>query len=413
MKLPGVHWVLLAAALRVAPSPVTEPEARGRDAAGGEAIGVVWHDQATVEPAIQQRLVEELSVRVGARRTVVGDASTLARARVALELPRSRVDVAAGWSSMLDEAIAAYRAGQLPDARVAVTGVVEAVRADPVVPGAAGLAWRAHVLRAQLSWAEGDAVGLEQAIAAAVALDPEAKPSTRQVPPPVVEAYLRQREAVVGQAASWPSLLVSGPPDVRFAVEIDGVPGQRPVPPGEHLVVVRRPGVPAVGAVVHTAAPWTFPDDAPVLGPGLPPDRVVAERICESAQLEVLVLARRRDDRLGLQRYACGEGFGPAWYEGREGWGPGIEQVVAGGGQGHEATPVLHLPAPWSAVPPLEDADPVSFASSSPPSSGRLRRVLPWLLISGVIASAVTLGVVYGREPSPSIAIDGNGFLRP
>ena len=202
--------MLLAAALHVAPAPATEPAARSGDAVGGEAVGVVWHDQATVAPAIQQRLMEELALRAGTRRTVVGDASALARARVALELPRVRVEVAVGWRSLLDEAIAAYRAGRLPDAHVAVTGVLEAVRADPVVPGAAGLAWRAHVLRAQLSWAEGDTVGLEQAIAAAVALDPEAKPSTREVPPPVVEAYLRQREAVVAQAFAWPSLPVSG-----------------------------------------------------------------------------------------------------------------------------------------------------------------------------------------------------------
>ena len=77
--------MLLAAAWTVAPPPVTEPEARPRDAAGGEAIGVVWHDQATVEPEIQQRLVDELVARGGTRRTVVGEASTLARARVALE----------------------------------------------------------------------------------------------------------------------------------------------------------------------------------------------------------------------------------------------------------------------------------------------------------------------------------------
>ena len=148
--------MLLVAAATVAPPPATEPAARAGDAVGGGAIGVVWHDQATVAPAIQQRLVDELVQRAGTRRTVVGDASALARARVALELPRARVDVAADWASMLDEAIAAYRAGRLPDARVAVSGVLEAVRADPVVPGAAGLAWRAHVLRAQLSWAEGD-----------------------------------------------------------------------------------------------------------------------------------------------------------------------------------------------------------------------------------------------------------------
>jgi len=406
--------VLLAAALHVAPAPTTEPAARPSDAAGGGAVGVVWHDQATVAPAIQQRLMDELVARVGPRRTVVADASALARARVALELPRARVDAAAGWRSRLDEAIVAYRAGQLGAARAAVTGALEAVRSDPVVPGAAGLAWQAHVLRAQLSWAEGDAEGLEQAVAAAVALDPEAKPSTREVPPPVVEAYLRQREAVEAQAASWPSLPVSGPPGVPFAVEIDGVPGQRPVPPGEHVVVIRRPGVPPVGAVVDTATPWVVPEDAPVLEPGLPLDGKAAERICESAELRWLVLARLRDEhRLGLQRYDCGEGFGPAWYEARDGWEPGIERVVAGGDGGSGSPAVLHLDDPWPAVPPPPRPRPLFVSSSSYAGEGRLGRALPWLLIGGVIAGAVSLGVIYGREPSPSVAIDGNGFLRP
>lgn len=406
--------MLLVVALGVAPPPTVEPAALPGDAAGGEAIGVVWHDQATVAPAIQQRLAEELSVRAGARRTVVADASALARARVTLELPRARVDVAAGWAALLDEAIAAYRAGRLPDARVAVAGVLEAVRADPVVPGAAGLAWRAHVLRAQLSWAEGDAAGLEEAVAAAVALDPEAKPSTREVPPPVVEAYLRQREAVMAQAASWPSLVPAGPSEEPFAVEIDGVPGRRPVPPGEHLVVVRRPGVPAVGLVAHTAEPWSMPRAEAVLRPGLPVDRGAAERICESAGLDVLVLARWRDDRLGLQRYACGEGFEPAWYEGREGWGPGLDLVMARSGEGPDAAPVLHLAEPWSAVPPPPSPPPLAFESGwSETARDRVRRVVPWLLIGGVVAGAVTAGVLLGREPNPSLAIDGDGFLRP
>ena len=116
---------------------------------------------------------------------------------------------------------------------------------------------------------------------------------------------------------------MAGASGESFAVEIDGVPGQRPVPPGEHLVVVRRPGVPAMGGVAHTDAPWPLPDAEPVLRPGLPADREGAERICTSAELDVLVLARWRDDRLGLQRYACGEGFEPAWYEGRRAWAPG------------------------------------------------------------------------------------------
>lgn len=406
--------MLLAAALGVAGPPATEPSVAPDDAAGGEAIGVVWHDQATVDPRIQQRLVDALVMRVGSPGpAVVGDASMVARGRVALELPRTRVEAAARWGAQLDEAIAAYRAGQLPAARTAVSGVLEAVRADPVVPGAAALAWRAHVLAAQLSWAEGDVVGLEQAIAAAVALDPEAKPSTRQVPPPVVEAYLRQRDAVVAVVAAWPSLAITGAAGEPFAVEIDGVPGRRPVPPGEHLVVVRRLGVAPVGAVVQSGTPWVVPAGETILPPGLPEDAATAERICESAEVEWLLLARVRDDRLGLQRYACGEGFGAAWYEARNGWGPGLEHVLDRGAGRVDASAALHGVAPWPAVPPPSRPRPVIAASSSVVAPQRLRRALPWLLIGGAIAGAVTVGVLVGGEPSPSVAIDGNGFLRP
>lgn len=406
--------MLLVAALRVAGSPATEPSGPG-DAASGEAIGVVWHDQATVAPAIQQRLVEEVVAREGSPGpVVVEDASMLARARVALELPRAQADAAVRWSAMLDEAIAAHRAGQLAAARTALSGVIEALRADPVAPGAAALAWRAHVLRAQLAWTEGDAHGLEEAIVAAVTLDPEAKPSTRLVPPPVVEAYVRQRDAVLAQAAAWRVPSVSAASGEPIVVEIDGVPGWRAVPAGEHWVVVRRPGVAPVGAVVHTDVPWVVPDAPVVLAPGLPRAHAEAERICESAEVQWLLLARVRDDRLGLQRYACGVGFGPAWYEGRDGWGPGIEQIVAGPHAGFGASAALHLDAPWPAVPQPERPRPVALAAgSSFHDRSRLRRALPWLLIGGAIAGAVTVGVLVGGEPSPSVKIDGNGFLRP
>lgn len=405
--------MLLAVAWSLSVGPAPEAVVARGDAAGGEAVGVVWHDQATVAPALQQRLVDELATRAGVpRQAVIPDAVTLARARVAIMLPRTRVEQVAGWRSMLDEASTAYRAGRLPTARAAVRGLLEMVRGDPVVPGAAALAWQAQVLLAQLAWAEGDVAGLEQALAAAVALDPEAIPSTRRVPPPVVEAYVRQQAAVRAEASRWPRLEISGASDVPLAVEIDGVPGRRPVPPGEHLVVVRRPGRPPVGSVVRTGTPWVVPDEAPVVRPGLPVDREAAQRICDATGVGWLVLARVRDDRLGVQRFSCGEGFGAAWTEAREGWAPGVEHVVAAEG-GVEASPFLHEDEPWPAVAPLRTLRPAVSSDGSSRPRGRLLRALPWVLISGAIAGAVTLGVVFGGEPSPDLSIDGKGFLRP
>ncbi|MCX4244646.1 hypothetical protein [Paraliomyxa miuraensis] len=408
-----MHLLLLAATWTVAVGPAVAPAVDPTDVAGGETIGVVWHDQATVAPALQQRLVDELAMRAGLpRQAVIEDASALARARVTLSLPRASLEKVAGWRSMLDEASAAYREGQLPAARSAVDGLLETVLAAPTVPGAATLAWQAHVLRAQLSWAEGDAEGFERALAAAVALDPETTPSTRQVPPPVVEAYARQQAAVLAEASRWPSLQISGGSQGPLAVEIDGVPGRRPVPPGDHLVVVRRPGHAPVGAVVSTDAPWVVPEDASVLDPGLPTDREMAERLCDFSGADWLLLARLRDDRLGVQRYACGQGFGAAWYEERDGWTPGIDHVLATGG--FEATAVLHDDEPWPAVAPPPRARSIVLSSSSFVSPrDRLRRAVPWLLIGGVIAGAVTVGVVVGGEPRPDLSIDGKGFLRP
>lgn len=385
---------------------MAEPAVEPAPEPDGDAIGIAWHDQATVDVAIQQRLVRELPAE-----RVVLDAVGVARARVALELPRERLEQARRWASQLEDVTAAYRVGELERAHREVSEVLEAIRSDPAVPGAARLAWRAQVLQGQLAWADGDAERTDAALAAAVAIDPQARPSTREVPPPVVEAYGRLRTAVVEGEASWPRLQIVEPPE-PFAIEIDGVPGWRPVPPGEHLVVVRRPGVEPVGAVVGTDAPWSVPSAEVVLPTGLPRDRSAAQRICDSAELSSLVLARSREGRLGLQRYWCGEGFGEAWYEARDGWAPGVaalamEPADAG------ARPVLHLEGAWPELPPLPLPRPRIVADGGAPSGprDRLRRALPWLLISGVIAGSVTAGVLLGTDAGADLGIDGNSFL--
>ncbi len=415
MKLPGVHWVPLALASLLAGPSVTEPATPVPDGST-DAIGIVWHDQATVAPTIQQRLVSDLAVRAEVEpEVVVVDASSLVLARVALEIPIERAEKAAGWRSLLDDAGAAYRAGELETAQEVLAGLLELVTADPVVPGAARLAWRAQVLRGQLAWAHGDTEQLDAALAAAVALDPEAKPSTRQVPPPVVEAYERQRSSIVAEAGRWPSLQVSHPDGEPFALEIDGVPGRRPVPPGEHLVVVRRPGHAPLGAVVDTATPWVLPEDESVLEPGLPTTSDAAQRICQSAELQWLLLARQRGDRLGLQRYSCGQGFGPVWYEQFEGVAPGLSHVLTSPESGWDAAPVLHLDDPWPVLEAPPPPTPVWMVdnASTPTPRMRLRRALPWLLIGGVVAGAVTIGVVVAGEAGGDLSVDGDSFLRP
>ncbi|MCA9649128.1 MAG: hypothetical protein H6712_02230 [Myxococcales bacterium] len=399
-----MHLVLLAAALGVTGPPAIEP---GPD--GGDAIGIAWHDQATVAPEIQQRLA-----RAVGDGPVVLDAPALARARVALELGRERMDQAPRWAAQLEDAAAAYRGGEIERAHLEVIALLDAIRSDPVVPGAARLAWRAQVLRGQLAWAEGDAEQTREALAAAIAIDPEARPSTREVPPPVVEAYSQQRAAVVAETSQWPTLEIHAPDGEPFAIEIDGVPGRRAVPPGEHLVVVRRPGVAPLGTVMRADEPWVLPPAEPVLPPGLPPDEATAQRICDSADLGWLVLARERDGRLGLQRFTCGGGFSEPWIEAREGWGPGVAWLRSVAREGESAEPMLHLDDPWPPLPALPRPAPRIAADGGHAGShgrARLRRALPWLLISGVIAGSVTVGVLLGTEPGADLAIDGNGFL--
>lgn len=412
-----MHLIELAILVAVTGPPGTEPGGDPVGVARDGSIGVVWHDQATVAPDEQQRLADELVV-VGAidREALVLEASAVAAARIALELPRVRVEEGIAWLARLDDAVRAYRAGELERAQEGLEALLGRVREDPVIPGAAVVAWRAHVLRGQLAWAQGDTAGLDAAVAAAVVLDPQARLSTRQVPPSVAEAYERQRAAILAEASRWPSLSVTTESGEPFAVEIDGVPGQRPVPPGEHLVVVRRPGRAPVGAVVESPGSWSLPQEPRLLEPGLPRTREAAQRLCRSASLSWVLLARVRDGRMGLQRYTCGEGFGPAWYEQHDGIAPGLRRMLEVPEQGWEARPVLHRSEPWPPVSPRPSAVPLLMTvadESTRTPRARLRRALPWLIIGGVVAGAVTVGVVVGADPGANLAVDGNSFLRP
>jgi len=405
---PRVHhlWVIAAVLVTGPPAPELQVEA------SGDAIGIVWHEQATVTPAIQQRLAQSWS-REGAPAVVV-DARARARARIAMELDLARAQEIVRYDSMLADAIAAYRAGEIDDARARLKVLLEAIAADPVVPGAVRVAWRAHVLRGQLAFTEGDLDEQDAALDAAVALDPEARPSTRELPPAVVEAYSRRQAEVISGAASWPELKIEVESGTSFVVEIDGIVGRRPVPPGEHLVVVRRPGISPVGMALRTGVPWSVPAVAEALVSDLPRTREDAQEICDRLELDWLGLARVRTGRLGLQRYECGEGFSAAWFEDRKGWGPGLTNVEAPPEAGFTYEPVLHLDRPWPALSREPKPRPqVASDSGSGLSSARARwrRAWPWVLISGVIAGGVTAGVVLGGDPEPDLAIDGNGFL--
>ncbi|MEM7158418.1 MAG: hypothetical protein AAF799_36605, partial [Myxococcota bacterium] len=297
--------------------------------------------------ASRQRLVDAASEEG----RVVAEPLVRARAAAALSLERARSEQLDAWIAGFESATTAYRSGEIDRARQALSSLVDAIRADPAVPGATRLLWRVHMLRGQLAWAEGDAEQRDAALVAAVVLDPAARPSTREVPPPVVEAYTKLHDEILARRDQWSPLevIVEGE-DLSF-VEIDGVPGTRVVPDGEHVVVLRRPGVPPRAAMVEVGQAWTVPASSERLGLGLPEDEATAQEICDLAGLDWLVLARVRGPRLGVQRFACGEGFAPPWFEGSAGWEPAVAELTQTPEEGWTALPVLHRDGPWPSVP--------------------------------------------------------------
>lgn len=377
-------------------------------------IGTQWHGQATVAPAVQQRLVSAIEAEVVGSRVV--DATARARGEIAASIERDRYEALGRWTAALDEAAAAYRAAQIEEAAQVLALVLEQTRADPTVPGAAQIAWRAWVLRGQLASTQGDVAAQDEAFAAAVALDPQARLSTRTIPPALVAAYEQRRAAVIAERDEWPRIELRGVEldggGRRFGVEIDGRVGWTQVPPGEHYVVVRRPGLPPTGAVVHTEQPWTVPESAAPFREDFVRNEDAAQALCDAGGLDRLVLARMRGRRLGLQGFVCGEGFTASWYERADGWADGVTRVVGSAGvRGTMA--VLHEAAPWPSVAPPKRARPWWPPDGGAPPSARQRfvRALPWVLLSGVVAGAVTVGVVLGTESTPDLRIDGDDFV--
>ena len=129
-----------------------------------------------------------------------------ARAEAALSLDRDRTGQLEDWITRFEMATTEYRGGHNDRAREALGELLAAIRADPVVPGATRLLWRVHVLRGQLSWSEGKTEERDAALVAAVVLDPAARPSTREVPPPVVEAYTKIHDEILARRDQWSPL---------------------------------------------------------------------------------------------------------------------------------------------------------------------------------------------------------------
>ncbi len=380
-----------------------------------EPVGLVWHDKATVDAATQQRLARLVAEVAGIPASqVVADAADEARRLVAHEIDRKDVEALIDARQTLQAAAASYRAGDLDAAGGSVSEVLAALERIPTAPGAARLAFAARVLEGQIAWTRGDPTRMDAALRAAVALDPEATLSTRRVPPAFAEAFAKVRDDVLATRDRWSAPKVR-PVQVGLEIEIDGVAGLRPVPPGDHFVVVRRPGMPPWGIVVTPEEEIVLPGGTEAIGPGLPASIEVAERICDAVGLGRLVLLRLREGRLGLQGYACGEGFGPVWHERPQSRTEGVAFVL---GASNEAVTFdgtrerLGDEAPWP-VPRIDTA-PVTPQDTPPPPRPWYKRAWVWSLVGVAVVGAVTTGVVLGtRDRQAGIEVDIPSFLPP
>lgn len=385
------------------------------------AIAVQWRAEEPDE-GLRLDLRERLAGLDGRPLAMVLDRA-LPRARVAVsrELPSELVATYAGVRAGLDRADAAYREGRFGEATQALAELLAELARVPELPGAAAMAREARLLEASLAWASGDRSAAEQALARALVLDPEARLSTRRAPPELVERYAAlQVELLAARETSWvePRVVLESATESEIEIEIeseieieiDGVLGSRSVPAGDHFVVVYRPGAPPLAALRALDEAWTI-RPGPERIPDTEPDaREQAERICSALELELLVVAERREGRVGLQAHRCGQGFGPRWLGEREQLGAGVAAIVAGPFAAELGSLAAVWPVPAALTPPTE-----------PPPVGEGPRK-PWYRkgwiwgtsvgVAAIVGGAIATGVVLAATPDSSgVVVDADDFI--
>jgi hypothetical protein len=328
---------------------------------------------------------------------------------VARDVPRAAAERRREIAGLLAQAEAERRRGALGHASERIADVRHALEAAPDLPGAALLAREAALIDARVQEAAGERAATEAALSIALTLDPEATLSARDFPPALATRYAGLQGRLLASRASWPEIAVTEEPGLEL--EIDGRPGARPVPPGLHFVVARRPGRAPVAAIVAAGAAWAAPAAEEVLSEGLPVEGPAADRVCEALELDWIVLAHLRGDRLGLQAHRCGSGFSPRWVGPEGELARGVEALVAG--RGLPAQPEGTLEQAWPrAVAPA--ADRPDRPPEPAPKKPWYRRAWVWVLIGGVVAGGVTTAVVLGTRPGTGgIAVSADDFLRP
>ncbi len=405
---------ILALLLILAQAPA-DPAAPARLEGVDGAIAVHWRLTESApqsdEPdeSLRASLRERLAAVDGRPSAAVHDgALTRARIAVSRELPATVREVHGELRAELDRADAAFRAGSFIDAEQTSASVLARLATHPELPGAAAMARETQLLTAALAWAAGDRGAAEQALAAALRLDPEALLSTKRAPPELVARYrVLQIELLTGRETTWiePSITV----EPGSEIEIDGVPGLRPVPIGEHFVVVYREGREPVARLLATTDAWTVEPGHERIAASDPDQHPEAEALCQTLELEILVVAERRGPQIGLQAHRCGLGFGPRWIGERERLDLGVAAILAGPFDTHEAT----LLGAWPLANEPELAPPVR--SDDTPPRPWFRKGWVWATSVGVLAvvgGAIATGVVLGTPASPGgLLVDANDFI--
>lgn len=347
-----------------------------------------------------------LSAGAGAGERLVDHADRAARLVVAYEVDRAVVDRQRARLEALEAAESAYRSGDPASAKARADDVLAGAREDPQAPGLVALLVRVHLLRAQILWTDGDTAAADAELRAALAFDPEARATTRRMPPDLVARHEALRAELLATRGLWtaPNLRVGD--DV--AIELDGRSGARAVPPGEHVVVVRRPGAAPAGAFVESQ--WTPPAPEERLPEGLPVDAPHAEAICDALELRTLLLVRTRDERAAVQQYRCGAGFAAPWYGDAADLGDGVITADTarlsprGGAQG------LSDDGLWP-VPPVVDG-PGGTPSDPPTPRPWWRRGWFWGIVGTAAVGGIVTGAVLGtRDPPDGYVVDSDSFL--
>jgi hypothetical protein len=381
------------------------------------AIAVHWQGQPDHDASLRLSVRERVAARDARPVAAVPDRA-LARARVAVayEVPAALRERHQQLRRGLDEADAAYREGRFDQARVTLVQVLDQLHASPELPGAAASAREAQLLTAKLAWAAGELAAAESALAAALRIDPEAQLSVREAAPELVARYLAIQAALLdGREREWIVAQLSDPAGAELNVEdveIDGVPGLRAVPPGPHFLVARREGHEPVAAWQGVDQPWVLPAGRERIpdDPSLTIETIAA--VCEALALDVLLLAERRDQEIGLQAHRCGVGFGPRWTGAREALADGV--VVALDGPFTAATSTLT--DEWPAILVEAPREPTSDRDDDLPARPWYRRGWIWGTSAGVavaIVGGVAAGVLVNarEQPPSSLDIDAGKFI--